>query len=113
MESVLRNVQAVEVAKAAMDATPTPVALARELGEENFHGDEHGKFEVRAVDKHGAPDLKKARLLREMFQPKWQMEEKLSALTPQMPDPERRVARGAISVTGGWLDFDEHGRVIR
>lgn len=112
MSEGLRNVEAVKVAAQAMDATPTPVELARALGEENFHGDEHGKFEVRAVDKDGAPDLKKAHLLREMFKPRWALEEKLNAMTPDPPTPERKVASGRLSFTGGWPEFDENGRVI-
>jgi len=104
--------EAVKLANAAVAATPTPVEIARVLGEENFHGDEHGKFEVRAVDKHGAPDIKKARALREMFQPRVALEKKLSNLMPEPVVVEKPVATGKLSFTGGWLEFDEHGRVI-
>ena len=98
-----RNTEVVKLAQAAIEATPSAVDLARELGEQNYHEGPDGKFEVRAVDKNGAPDMKKARLMKEMFQDRNRIENKMAALAKEPPPVERKVSRGTIFMTGGWL----------
>jgi hypothetical protein len=78
------------VAKVALEAeaaTPSVETIARALGEENLVGDPEGEWEVRAVDKYGAPDIKKAHLLRELMQDRWKQEARMAAAVSPGPPP--------------------------
>ena len=67
-----------KVAQELESSTPDAMTVAKALGEENLRGTPEGKWEVRAVDKHGAPDPKKARLLREIYTNQSRAEERLN-----------------------------------
>ena len=95
--------EVVRLAQRAAEVTPSVETIAHEIGEQNLIGDPNGKWEVRAVDKDGAPDPKRAALLKEMFQPRFRAEEKMAATRKPVEVPERRIPTGRITMTGGWL----------
>lgn len=94
-----------EVTKAVAEATPGPLEMARAFGEGAIEGDPEGKWEVRAVDRDGAPDPKKAHLLREMYQDANRAEMKLNALVsrgkPQVRMNEDEFLRRVAGMTHG------------
>lgn len=100
-----RKTDLAPLAQAVEDATPTRDRFAKELGEDCVIGDRHGEgaWEVRAVDKDGAPDAAKAHLLAEMFQDRYRAESAMAAAHGTPPEVETRRLAGRISMTGGWL----------